>query len=360
MEDDNIPILIPVSNSSDDSADNAENDTTVPFPDIPVTIITGYLGAGKTTLLTYILKEQHGKRIAVIVNEYGEGEAVEKPGALGVGDEKYEEWLEMTNGCLCCSVKSNIVLALEKLMEKQGKFDYVLIETTGLADPGNIGQSFWVDEGLSKLYLDGIVTLCDALNINKTLAEASGRVTECERQIALADVVVLNKLDLIDDKTRDHITKQIQSMNSSCIIQYTKHSRVDLDAILGINAYTNVDPPSTVKHKIASAISTVTLTTDVQIKRDDIETALETLLWADIYDNSSRESHKIEDTGKMSILRVKGKIHTTDGWFMIQGVRDMFDITQVSENEIYLQHLVFIGIHLDIKTLCEVTKMTVR
>ena len=353
MDDDTVPTLIPASNGN-----NSTNDST-DLPDIPVTIITGYLGSGKTTLLTYILNEQHGKRIAVIVNEFGEGEAVEKPGALGVGDEKYEEWLEMTNGCLCCSVKSNILLALEKLMEKQGKFDYILIETTGLADPGNIAQSFWVDEGLSKLYLDGIVALCDTFNIEKTLSEADGKVTECERQIALADVVMLNKLDLVSDLQRDNITKRVRSMNSSCSLQYTQHSRVDLDTILGINAYTNVDPPDTVEHIISSTVSTVTLTTNERTTREDLETALETLLWADIYDNAP-DTHEIEDRGNMRILRVKGKVHTTDGWIMIQGVRDMFDITLISGSDISCQHLVFIGIHLDINKLCDVTKLKVR
>ncbi|KAL5261698.1 hypothetical protein ACHWQZ_G007409 [Mnemiopsis leidyi] len=354
--DDEIPTLVESSGTNQLLDDNV--------PDIPVTVITGYLGAGKTTLLTHILKEQHGKRIAVIVNEYGEGEAVEQPGALGVGNEKYEEWLEMTNGCLCCAVKSNAVMALEKLMEKSGKFDYVLIETTGLADPGNIGQTFWVDEGLSKLYLDGIVTMCDAYNIDKTFQEAGGKLTECERQIALADVVILNKLDLITDTQKEKVKQRIQSINSSCDIQYTTHSRVDLDAILGIQAYSSAAPPSTTEHNISSAISTVTLTTDSILKRGDIEGALETLLWEDVdssdSDVNNKGSHVIEDTGKMKMLRLKGKLQTSDGWIMVQGVRDMFDITEISGDNIPYQHLVFIGIHLDRKRLSDVTKMRVR
>ncbi|XP_046686556.1 LOW QUALITY PROTEIN: COBW domain-containing protein 2-like [Homalodisca vitripennis] len=121
-----------------------------------VTIITGYLGAGKTTLLNYILKEQHNKRIAVILNEFGEGSALEKSVSIGQEGELYEEWLELRNGCLCCSVKDNGIKAIENLMAKRGKFDYILLETTGLADPGPIATMFWLDEDLgSDIYLDG-------------------------------------------------------------------------------------------------------------------------------------------------------------------------------------------------------------
>uniref|UniRef100_A0A8C0QS69 CobW/HypB/UreG nucleotide-binding domain-containing protein n=1 Tax=Chelonoidis abingdonii TaxID=106734 RepID=A0A8C0QS69_CHEAB len=130
---------------------------------IPVTIITGYLGAGKTTLLNYILTEQHSKRIAVILNEFGEGSALEKSLAISQGGELYEEWLELRNGCLCCSVKDNGLKAIENLMQKKGKFDYILLETTGLADPGAVASMFWVDAELgSDIYLDGIVSVVDA------------------------------------------------------------------------------------------------------------------------------------------------------------------------------------------------------
>ncbi|KAH3694870.1 hypothetical protein DPMN_082311 [Dreissena polymorpha] len=123
---------------------------------VPVTIITGFLGAGKTTLLNYVLTEQHGKRIAVIMNEFGEGDSIEKSMSVGSDGERYEEWLELRNGCLCCSVKDNGVQAIENLMTKKGKFDYILLETTGLADPGPIASIFWLDEDLcSDLYLDG-------------------------------------------------------------------------------------------------------------------------------------------------------------------------------------------------------------
>uniref|UniRef100_A0A8C2K9I8 COBW domain containing n=1 Tax=Cyprinus carpio TaxID=7962 RepID=A0A8C2K9I8_CYPCA len=151
-EDDECPELVPIKEKQ-----------TGPTVQIPVTIITGYLGAGKTTLLNYILTEQHNKRIAVILNEFGEGSALEKSLAVSQAGELYEEWLELRNGCLCCSVKDNGLKAIENLMEKKGKFDYILLETTGLADPGAVASMFWVDAELgSDVYLDGIVTVIDA------------------------------------------------------------------------------------------------------------------------------------------------------------------------------------------------------
>ncbi|TSO77731.1 COBW domain-containing protein 1 [Bagarius yarrelli] len=151
-DEDDCPKLVPI-----------EEKNKTPAAQIPVTIITGYLGAGKTTLLNYILTEQHNKRIAVILNEFGEGNALEKSLAVSQAGELYEEWLELRNGCLCCSVKDNGLKAIENLMEKKGKFDYILLETTGLADPGAVASMFWVDAELgSDLYLDGIIAVIDA------------------------------------------------------------------------------------------------------------------------------------------------------------------------------------------------------
>ncbi|POI33512.1 hypothetical protein CIB84_002736, partial [Bambusicola thoracicus] len=172
MEDEDCPDLVPIDFGIVQDSEPGSGRK------IPVTIITGYLGAGKTTLLNYILTEQHSKRIAVILNEFGEGSALEKSLAISQGGELYEEWLELRNGCLCCSVKDNGVKAIENLMQKRGKFDYILLETTGLADPGSshctktgqgnrctgaVASMFWVDSELgSDIYLDGIVSVVDA------------------------------------------------------------------------------------------------------------------------------------------------------------------------------------------------------
>ncbi|KAA3672365.1 uncharacterized protein DEA37_0008421, partial [Paragonimus westermani] len=185
--------------------------------------------AGKTTLLNYILTQAHGKRIAVILNDFGEGSALESSVSIKqqTGD-MFEEWLELRNGCLCCSLKDPGVKAIESLMKKRGDFDYVLIETTGLADPGlciffnyflssmftgPIAAIFWMDDSLcSQLYLDGIVTLLDSKYCLDQLNDRfPGKTNDCERQIALADVLILNKTDLVSDATKHIVAERVRS-----------------------------------------------------------------------------------------------------------------------------------------------------
>ena len=162
---------------------------------VPVTILTGFLGSGKTTLLNRILTEEHGKRIAVIENEYGE---VGIDQALVINAD--EEVFEMSNGCICCTVRGDLIRVLNNLNKRRDKFDYVLVETTGLADPGPVAQTFFMDDELRAEYaLDGIVTLVDAAHIEQQL----GRSDESTEQIAFADVLLLNKTDLVNDETLD-------------------------------------------------------------------------------------------------------------------------------------------------------------
>uniref|UniRef100_A0A8C7XHA4 COBW domain containing n=1 Tax=Oryzias sinensis TaxID=183150 RepID=A0A8C7XHA4_9TELE len=180
-EEDDCPELVPI-----------DPQPAPPAQQIPVTIITGYLGAGKTTLLNYILTEQHNKRIAVILNEFGEGSALEKSLAVSQAGELYEEWLELRNGCLCCSVKDNGLKAIENLMEKKGKFDYILLETTGLADPGAVASMFWVDAELgSDIYLDGIDVVRSINGLVKILETQRSRVD-------LSEVLDLHSFDIED------------------------------------------------------------------------------------------------------------------------------------------------------------------
>ncbi|KAF1609285.1 UNVERIFIED_CONTAM: COBW domain-containing protein 1, partial [Eudyptes robustus] len=207
MEDEDCPDLVPIG------AGGAEETESSPSRKIPVTIITGYLGAGKTTLLNYILTEQHNKRIAVILNEFGEGIALEKSLAISQGGELYEEWLELRNGCLCCSVKDNGVKAIENLMQRRGKFDYILLETTGLADPGTVASMFWVDSELgSDIYLDGIVSVVDAKHGLQHLTEQKpeGLVNEASRQVALADLIIINKTDLVSGEELNKVRTSVR------------------------------------------------------------------------------------------------------------------------------------------------------
>ena len=177
---------------------------------VPVTILTGFLGSGKTTLLNRILSEEHGKRIAVIENEYGE---VGIDQALVIDAE--EEIFEMSNGCICCTVRGDLIRVLGNLMKRRDKFDYVLVETTGLADPGPVAQTFFMDDEISSEFtFDGIVTLVDAFHINQQL----GRSDESTEQIAFADVVLLNKTDLIGNESLDSLEARVRGMNSMAAI----------------------------------------------------------------------------------------------------------------------------------------------
>ena len=156
---------------------------------VPVTIITGFLGAGKTTLLRHVLSEPHGLKIAVIQNELSATAGLEASTVRGPNGECFDDWVELANGCVCCAVRDDLVVAIERLMEVKGRFDYVLVETTGMADPGPVAATFWVDDALeSPLRLDGIVAVADAQHLHRQL-----HTLECCRQVASADAVLLNK-----------------------------------------------------------------------------------------------------------------------------------------------------------------------
>jgi len=310
---------------------------------VPVTIITGQLGSGKTTLLTYILQVQHGKRIAVILNEFGAGSADEKSLAVGENGETFSEWLELRNGCLCCSVKDNGVKAIEMLMEKKGKFDYILLETTGIADPGPVASIFWLDEELgSDLYLDGIVTLVDSKYCLAQLSEvrAEGAVNETVQQIATADVTILNKLDLVSAAEVDKVESTVRSINGVAKILKTEQSRVDLDAILDLQAYSGLaDQPekflSIGAPHLSSGIGTVSLYHSTVTSLKMVERFLQELLWEAVYPN-------------VKIYRLKGMVHLGSSQVMIQGVQDTYDTYPVnsSSNE-GRTTLVLIGRNLD-------------
>ena len=196
---------------------------------VPVTILTGFLGSGKTTLLNRILSEEHGKRIAVIENEYGE---VGIDQALVINAD--EEIFEMSNGCICCTVRGDLIRVLGNLMKRRDKFDYVLVETTGLADPGPVAQTFFMDEEIqSEFTLDGIVTLVDAAHINQQL----GRSDESTEQIAFADVLVLNKRDLVDDDALDTLEIRLRDMNRMAKVVRSEKANIPIEKVLNLSAF---------------------------------------------------------------------------------------------------------------------------
>ena len=196
---------------------------------IPVTILTGFLGSGKTTLLNRILREEHGKRIAVIENEFGE---VGIDQALVINAD--EEIFEMSNGCICCTVRGDLIRVLGNLMKRRDKFDYVLVETTGLADPGPVAQTFFMDDEIrAEFALDGIVTLVDAAHVEQQL----GRSDESAEQIAFADVLVLNKTDLVNDEALDRLEARLRDMNRMARVVRSERADVSVDTVLNLGAF---------------------------------------------------------------------------------------------------------------------------
>jgi len=196
---------------------------------VPVTILTGFLGSGKTTLLNRILSEEHGKRIAVIENEYGE---VGIDQALVINAD--EEIFEMSNGCICCTVRGDLIRVLGNLMKRRDKFDYVLVETTGLADPGPVAQTFFMDDEIrAEFALDGIVTLVDAAHIDQQL----GRSDESTEQIAFADVLVLNKTDLVPGEALDRLEARLREMNRLARVVRSERANVPVEAVLKLGAF---------------------------------------------------------------------------------------------------------------------------
>jgi G3E family GTPase len=196
---------------------------------IPVTVLTGYLGAGKTTLLNRILSENHGRKYAVVINEFGE---------LGVDNDLVvdtdEEVFEMNNGCICCTVRGDLIRIVNGLMKRRGKFDGIIIETTGLANPAPVAQTFFVDEGVrSKTRLDAIVTVVDAKNLGARLIDSA----EAEAQIAFADVIVLNKTDLVTVEELTAVEGKIRKINRFAAIHRTERSAVDIAAVLDQGAF---------------------------------------------------------------------------------------------------------------------------
>jgi G3E family GTPase len=307
-------------------------------------VLTGFLGAGKTTLLNHILTAQHGKRIAVIENEFGE---------VGVDQDLVinaeEEIFEMNNGCVCCTVRGDLIRILGNLMKRRDKFDYVLIETTGLADPGPVAQTFFVDDEMQrKLRLDGIVTVVDAKHVWQHFDS-----DEVKEQIAFADVVLLNKLDLVPPEEVEKLEARVKSMNAQAKVYRTNKAVVDMDRILNVGGFSldralELEPHFLEAHddhhhdhEHDAEVTSVGITIPGDLDEKKLNKWVQTLL-----------AERGPDIFRMKgVLSIKGD----DNRFVFQGIHMLFDgrPDRPWGNESRGNKLVFIGRNLDRAALTE-------
>ncbi len=225
---------------------------------IPATVVTGFLGSGKTTLINRILREQHGRKLAVIVNEFGE---ISIDGQLVIHDAD-AQLVEFNNGCLCCTVRGDLVETLGRLQERAGTLDGILIETTGLADPAPVASTFFAaDDVKAGIRLDAFVTVVDAVNLEKNLAQSN----EAMEQVAFSDIVLINKMDLVSAEQMAAIERRVRQLNAMAKIYHTANSEIALASILDVGAFDlvqklEVDPEFLGDHEHDAAIGSFVLT----------------------------------------------------------------------------------------------------
>nr|XP_031864282.1 uncharacterized protein CI109_000195 [Kwoniella shandongensis]KAA5531354.1 hypothetical protein CI109_000195 [Kwoniella shandongensis] len=336
-------------------------------PKVPITLLTGYLGAGKSTLLQYILTAEHGYKIAVCMNAK----------SLTLSDPTTQttssSFLSLPNGCLCCSVKDLGIAAIEEMVASApGGVDWVVVELTGVADPGPIVRTFWANEEMGDLMLDGVICVVDSRNVLTQLAEEreAGEINECQKQVACADVILLNKVDLVKPEQLSKVESTIRTLNPTLRVHHTTQSRMPLGDLFNIRAFSDSagtgvrESQSQTPHnnhdhqydhdhehehddglphhsKITTTLIPLPPLTSFQFAKT--KEFLETLLWDRKY--PSAEGSKTNSAPE--ILRTKGYITLQDGTsHVLQGVVDLFELKEVPKSEkekVGDGKLVFIG-----------------
>lgn len=326
----------------------AEVSTQIPADTrIPATILTGFLGSGKTTLLNHILTSEHGKRIAVIENEYGE---VDIDGSLVASQMTgAEDIVMLNNGCLCCTVRGDLVRMLSELVTtKMGKFDHIVIETTGLANPAPIIQTFYAEDKIAEhIKLDGVVTLVDVKNAKRHLEEVKpkGVVNEAVEQIAYADRIILNKIDLVGEAETKALMQKIKRINGMARVKYTKFGVVDMDYVLGIGGF-DLD-------RIETEVHTEGLTEDHDEHDHHHEHKHEHDHHAHGHDSDghSHEHDHVHDPGVSSVSIVCDgtlnltKINTWLGVLLLERSDDIYRMKGVLSVDGFNERYVFQGVH---------------